>query len=161
MGYILTIVLRIYTYYILKTNFKYPILMLISSYTSYLTTSDLHGIYVLQHSTHVLIRFCWQWNYLQWFLIISWLFVFLLQLIECPSVYELLASPDFPWDDPPELRLWRKQEDGKSVKLERYGPKDYIGIMNQALEGNTVWSFVPCTSIISIRRLFRVLLYSS
>jgi hypothetical protein len=63
---------------------------------------------------------------------------FVLQLIECPSVYELLASSDFAWDDPPELRLWRKQEDGKSVKLERYGPKDYIGIMNQALEGNTV-----------------------
>jgi len=59
-------------------------------------------------------------------------------LIECPSVYELLASSDFAWDDPPELRLWRKQEDGKSVKLERYGPKDYIGIMNQALEGNTM-----------------------
>lgn len=66
-------------------------------------------------------------------------------LIECPSVYELMASKDFPWTDPPELRLWRQQteENGEpnpecpSV-LERYGPKDYLQVMSAALQGNTM-----------------------
>jgi hypothetical protein len=76
-----------------------------------------------------------------------------MQLIECPSVYELMASKDFPWTDPPELRLWRQQteENGEpnpecpSV-LERYGPKDYLQVMSAALQGNTVLLFFSSTS---------------
>lgn len=59
-----------------------------------------------------------------------------------------MASGDFPWADPPELRLWRKQTDehGESNTecpsvLERYGPKDYVQVMSAALQTNTVlWS---------------------
>lgn len=73
------------------------------------------------------------------FLVAEW------QLIECPSVYELLASGDFPWTDPPELRLWRRKTDEKGDSnteppsvMERYGPKDYLEVMIAALRGNTV-----------------------
>jgi hypothetical protein len=60
-------------------------------------------------------------------------------LIECPSVYELMAWPHFNWSTPPELRLWRKQseENGKeNVLMEAYGPKNHIEIMLAALEEN-------------------------
>lgn len=89
---------------------------------------------------------------------------FELQLIECPSVYEMMASEDFPWAEPPELRLWRKQssgEDRENTKtesvLERYGPKVYLEVMSAALRGNTVCSlFLSRMSIvcISCRNLF-------
>jgi pimeloyl-ACP methyl ester carboxylesterase len=61
-------------------------------------------------------------------------------LIECPSVYELMASRDFPWMDPPELRLWRKGEANSETSsvLERYGPDDYLEVMSAALRGNTM-----------------------
>ena len=63
-----------------------------------------------------------------------------LQLIECPSVYELIASQHFDWSEPPELRLWRKQaeEGDEKVKLEAFGPKDNIHVMMAALEENQV-----------------------
>jgi len=59
-----------------------------------------------------------------------------------------MASGDFPWTEPPELRLWRKQADEKGESntecpsvLERYGPEDYLEVMGAALQGNTVpWS---------------------
>ncbi|KAG0564382.1 hypothetical protein M758_8G102500 [Ceratodon purpureus] len=60
-------------------------------------------------------------------------------LIECPSVYELIASPHFDWSEPPELRLWRKQaeENGKeNVKLESFGPRENLEVMMAALEEN-------------------------
>uniref|UniRef100_A0A7I4C522 Uncharacterized protein n=1 Tax=Physcomitrium patens TaxID=3218 RepID=A0A7I4C522_PHYPA len=60
-------------------------------------------------------------------------------LIECPSVYELLASPDFDWSEPPELRLWRKiadQDGEEKVKLEAFGPSDNLDVMMAALEEN-------------------------
>lgn len=64
-----------------------------------------------------------------------------LQLIECPSVYELMAHPHFDWSVPPELRLWRKEakENGEEkVLLEAFGPKDNVGVMMAALEDNKV-----------------------
>ncbi|KAG0557320.1 hypothetical protein KC19_11G119900 [Ceratodon purpureus] len=60
-------------------------------------------------------------------------------LIECPSVYELMAHPHFDWSEPPELRLWRKQaeETGEEkVLLEAFGPKENLDVMMAALEEN-------------------------
>lgn len=81
-------------------------------------------------------------------------------------MYELIASGDFPWVDPPELRLWRTQTDEKGESniectsvLERYGPKDYLEVMSAALQGNTVpWSSssdLQCSSLIPSDRLGR------
>jgi len=64
-----------------------------------------------------------------------------LQLIECPSVYELIASPHFNWSEPPELRLWRKLAEENSeqkAKLEAFGPRENIEVMMAALENNKV-----------------------
>lgn len=64
-----------------------------------------------------------------------------MQLIECPSVYELIASAHFDWSEPPELRLWRKQaeESGEEkVKLKAFGPRENLDVMMAALEENTV-----------------------
>ncbi|XP_024360541.1 lecithin-cholesterol acyltransferase-like 4 [Physcomitrium patens] len=60
-------------------------------------------------------------------------------LIECPSVYELIASPHFEWSEPPELRLWRKkaEENGdENVLLETFGPKHNLDVMIAALKDN-------------------------
>lgn len=44
----------------------------------------------------------------------------MLHFIECPPVYELIASSHFEWSQPPELRLCRKQteENGDKVEME-------------------------------------------
>jgi hypothetical protein len=67
---------------------------------------------------------------------------FVMQLIECPSVYELMASSHFEWSEPPELRLWRKQteENGDKVEMECFGPKDNLHVMMAALKNNKVLS---------------------
>ncbi|KAL3699381.1 hypothetical protein R1sor_017403 [Riccia sorocarpa] len=60
-------------------------------------------------------------------------------LIECPSVYELMASPHFEWNDIPELRLWHQRVGGNGeseCEMERFGPKDCIGVMMAALKDN-------------------------
>ncbi|KAL2609370.1 hypothetical protein R1flu_027943 [Riccia fluitans] len=60
-------------------------------------------------------------------------------LIECPSVYELMANPLFEWNDVPELRLWHQRigSNGESeCEMERFGPKDCIGVMMAALKDN-------------------------
>eukprot|EP00246_Nothoceros_aenigmaticus_P005573 TRINITY_DN1773_c0_g1_i3.p1 TRINITY_DN1773_c0_g1~~TRINITY_DN1773_c0_g1_i3.p1 ORF type:complete len:417 (-),score=86.08 TRINITY_DN1773_c0_g1_i3:74-1324(-) len=61
-------------------------------------------------------------------------------LIECPSVYELMANPDFNWEEPPELRLWRKRvsEDETTVTREVFGPNEYVTVMMGALKDNTL-----------------------
>jgi hypothetical protein len=62
-------------------------------------------------------------------------------LIECPSIYELMACPNFRWEHIPLLQLWREKStgDGKSrIILESYPPAEAIEIMKDALLNNTV-----------------------
>ncbi|XP_002514803.2 phospholipase A(1) LCAT3 isoform X1 [Ricinus communis] len=59
-------------------------------------------------------------------------------LVECPSIYEMLANPDFKWESQPQIQVWRKQSDSDeaSVKLESYGPQDSITLFQEALRNN-------------------------
>ncbi|CAK9203673.1 unnamed protein product [Sphagnum jensenii] len=62
-------------------------------------------------------------------------------LIECPSIYELMAQPHFNWSVPPELRIWRKhsEENGnEKVLMEAFGPDKHIDVMSAALQDNTL-----------------------
>ncbi|XP_019423651.1 PREDICTED: lecithin-cholesterol acyltransferase-like 4 [Lupinus angustifolius] len=62
-------------------------------------------------------------------------------LIECPSLYELMGSPNFNWQHIPLLELWHEKHDsdGKShIILESYPPGDSIEILKEALANNTV-----------------------
>ncbi|CAL5412867.1 unnamed protein product [Camellia sinensis] len=62
-------------------------------------------------------------------------------LIECPSIYELMASRDFHWEHTPLLEFWRQNcdSDGNSyVMLESYPPEESVPIFMEALSSNTV-----------------------
>uniref|UniRef100_A0A0C9S5P6 TSA: Wollemia nobilis Ref_Wollemi_Transcript_18723_2374 transcribed RNA sequence n=1 Tax=Wollemia nobilis TaxID=56998 RepID=A0A0C9S5P6_9CONI len=62
-------------------------------------------------------------------------------LVECPSIYELMACPDFDWSSPPLLEMWRKKSDNfghSSIELESYGPWNCVDIMKSALLNNTI-----------------------
>lgn len=62
-------------------------------------------------------------------------------LIECPSVYELMANPDFEWPRAPLLKVWQELLDDSgdtSVKLLSYGPKDLFHVLSAALVDNTI-----------------------
>eukprot|EP00850_Spirogloea_muscicola_P005424 SM000025S08319 [mRNA] locus=s25:51672:55202:+ [translate_table: standard] len=70
-------------------------------------------------------------------------------LVECPSVYEMLADDDFEWAIPPELRICRKEwcqggdEDGAKgatgkVTIERHGPGRALHVMAEALKKNVL-----------------------
>ncbi|XP_050233778.1 lecithin-cholesterol acyltransferase-like 4 [Mercurialis annua] len=62
-------------------------------------------------------------------------------LIECPSIYELMACPHFKWQHIPLLEIWKEKEDsaGNSrVTLESYPPKKSIDVFKDALSSNTV-----------------------
>ncbi|XP_021890047.1 lecithin-cholesterol acyltransferase-like 4 [Carica papaya] len=62
-------------------------------------------------------------------------------LIECPSIYELMACPDFKWQHRPLLELWREKQgcDGNpGVILESYPPIESIKVFKEALLSNTV-----------------------
>ncbi|GAB2234399.1 hypothetical protein Droror1_Dr00003651 [Drosera rotundifolia] len=62
-------------------------------------------------------------------------------LIECPSIYELMASPDFPWKNSPLLKIWRekKEHEGETnILLESYSPEEILPIFKEALSNNTV-----------------------
>ncbi|XP_039009202.1 lecithin-cholesterol acyltransferase-like 4 isoform X2 [Hibiscus syriacus] len=62
-------------------------------------------------------------------------------LIECPSIYELMACPNFHWQHMPLLEIWREKEgcDGSPrTILESYHPGESIDIFKEALSGNTV-----------------------
>ncbi|XP_078166943.1 alpha/beta-Hydrolases superfamily protein isoform X1 [Carex rostrata] len=92
----------------------------------YITTSLLNGMSFLEG---------WEAN----FFISKWSMQQL--LIECPSIYELMASPDFDWNDIPVLQVWRQRVDnsGQSISLlESYGPKEVIPLMAQALSNHKV-----------------------
>ncbi|KAJ8746828.1 hypothetical protein K2173_003834 [Erythroxylum novogranatense] len=59
-------------------------------------------------------------------------------LVECPSIYEMLANPDFNWEKNPQIQVWRKEtnDGGTSVKLESYGPLDSTMFFEEALKNN-------------------------
>ncbi|KAE8719986.1 Lecithin-cholesterol acyltransferase-like 4 [Hibiscus syriacus] len=61
-------------------------------------------------------------------------------LIECPSIYELMACPNFHWQHMPLLEIWKEKEgcDGTPrTILESYRPGESIDIFKEALSGNS------------------------
>lgn len=63
------------------------------------------------------------------------------QLIECPSLYELMACPNFNWEHNPLLEFWRQNVDSNgnsSIMLESYSPVEAVSVITQALAINTV-----------------------
>ncbi|KAK1326277.1 Lecithin-cholesterol acyltransferase-like 4 [Acorus calamus] len=91
----------------------------------YITTSLLNGMSFVEG---------WEQN----FFISKWSMHQL--LIECPSIYELMACPNFDWNTSPSLQVWREKiECGNTCTiLESYGPEESISIMEEALSCNTV-----------------------
>lgn len=75
-------------------------------------------------------------------------FVSIFQLIECPSVYELMACLDFQWEHKPLLEMWRERlhADGNSqIILESYPLAESVDIFKGALANNTVsTTFILC-----------------
>ncbi|KAF8408623.1 hypothetical protein HHK36_004686 [Tetracentron sinense] len=62
-------------------------------------------------------------------------------LIECPSIYELMACPNFDWQTIPLLEIWREKhvsDDNSNIMLESYAPQESISILKEALSSNTV-----------------------
>lgn len=69
------------------------------------------------------------------------LMFFYFQLIECPSIYELMACPDFHWQNPPRLEIWREKHDDDEnslIMLDSYTPEESITIFEKSLSSNTV-----------------------
>lgn len=65
-----------------------------------------------------------------------------LQLIECPSIYEMLPNPEFNWKQQPVIQVWRKpSEDNEAVKLDVYDPTACISLFEEALRDNEVFIF--------------------
>ncbi|KAL7089678.1 hypothetical protein ACP275_13G198800 [Erythranthe tilingii] len=64
-------------------------------------------------------------------------------LIECPSIYELMACLDFKWEHVPLLEIWKQKCDSNgnatdAVMLESYPPAEAIPIFMEALSANKV-----------------------
>ncbi|KAJ1272767.1 hypothetical protein BS78_06G227300 [Paspalum vaginatum] len=62
-------------------------------------------------------------------------------LLECPSIYELLANPNFQWKETPLLQIWRENLDSngeKSALLESYEATEAIRMMGKALSTNQI-----------------------
>ncbi|XP_009361579.2 phospholipase A(1) LCAT3 [Pyrus x bretschneideri] len=59
-------------------------------------------------------------------------------LVECPSIYEMLANPKFNWKRRPEIQVWRNNStEGETlVDLESYGPIESIPLFEEALIHN-------------------------
>lgn len=92
----------------------------------YITTSLLNGVSFVEG---------WEEN----FFISKWSMHQL--LIECPSIYELMANPSFCWDNIPVLQLWRENHDlggNLGTLLESYELTNSISLMNEALSSNMV-----------------------
>lgn len=75
----------------------------------------------------------------------------LMQLIECPSIYELMANPNFSWDCHPLVQIWREKHaacGSSNTSLESYELTEAVPLMREALLGNMVrhdvclWMFV-------------------
>lgn len=67
--------------------------------------------------------------------------LFSFQLIECPSIYELMACLDFKWEHIPLLEIWRQKCDSNensTVMLESYPPVGAIPVFMEALSANKV-----------------------
>lgn len=68
----------------------------------------------------------------------------MIQLIECPSIYEMLPNPDFKWKRQPLIHVWRKQpdsKDGSVVKLDTYDSTESTTLFEEALKNNEVLKF--------------------
>lgn len=65
------------------------------------------------------------------------------QLVECPSIYEMLPNPSFKWKQDPVVQVWRKKKSGDEevVKLDVYDTTHCIELFEEALRNNEV-SFV-------------------
>ncbi|XP_002983393.2 phospholipase A(1) LCAT3 [Selaginella moellendorffii] len=63
-------------------------------------------------------------------------------LVECPSVYEMMASLTHEWERPPQLQVWRRHRkhdnNPRHVKLHSYGPLECVSVMEAALKENTL-----------------------
>lgn len=62
-------------------------------------------------------------------------------LIECPSIYELMACQKFQWQHNPLLEIWRERQDGDGnsrIILESYPPTGSSEIFKEALSSNSV-----------------------
>ncbi|KAH0455165.1 hypothetical protein IEQ34_015197 [Dendrobium chrysotoxum] len=62
-------------------------------------------------------------------------------LIECPSIYELMGSLSFSWEEIPLLQIWRERHDSSGqvhALLESYEADEVTAIMNEALLGNNI-----------------------
>ncbi|KAK1432543.1 hypothetical protein QVD17_09440 [Tagetes erecta] len=60
-------------------------------------------------------------------------------LIECPSIYELMACLDFEWEHEPLLQIWKEIQDGNgdsTAMLETFTPVEAVSIFTQALSCN-------------------------
>jgi hypothetical protein len=62
-----------------------------------------------------------------------------LQLVECPSIYEMLPNPEFKWREKPIIQVWRKdpEKDG-IVELVQYEATDCVSLFEEALRNNEV-----------------------
>lgn len=79
---------------------------------------------------------------------IAWamcIYLYDIQLVECPSIYEMLGNPDFGWEKQPKIHVWRKHsDDAKSpVNLETYGSAESIALFKEALRKNEVLCTEP------------------
>lgn len=67
---------------------------------------------------------------------------FFFQLIECPSIYELMPCTDYNWQHPPVMEVWREEKgsnDGQSnVSLHTYCLSQSVEVFKEALSCNTV-----------------------
>lgn len=71
------------------------------------------------------------------------------QLVECPSIYELLADYTFPWDTTPELRLVRAgSAEGDPVQRDSFRDlESVLAAMGKVLEKNTVSTRTGCSAL--------------
>ncbi|PWA61126.1 alpha/beta-Hydrolases superfamily protein [Artemisia annua] len=60
-------------------------------------------------------------------------------LIECPSIYELMACLDHEWEHNPQLQIWKEIQIGNgdsTAILETFSPIESVSIFTQALSVN-------------------------
>lgn len=104
------------------------------------TCIDIHTyIFIYQSICFYFLFACNIFLTIEVFMII-YLYLVMFQLIECPSIYELMACLDFDWEHIPLLELWREMlVDGNSrTILETYPPHESVEIFKEALSSNTV-----------------------
>jgi hypothetical protein len=76
-------------------------------------------------------------------------------VVECPSIYEMLADKNFPWSEQPELRIWIKDDKDPRPYLDVSKPDTVNKTLADALRDNVVsllLSFKIRTSVISEKR---------